>query len=65
MDLIEWIIGIVDMGMIVEDMVFYMIDKIDIVEGKIVEEVGLHKNILSNFVKVGFGFDEEAKLAMA
>jgi len=37
MDLIEWIVGIVDMEMIVEDVVVDMMDKTDVVEGKIVE----------------------------
>lgn len=64
MDLIEGIAGIADMELIVEDMVVDMIDKIDIDEGKIVREVDLHKHILTNFVKVGFGSAEEAKLAM-
>ena len=67
MDLIERIVGITDMEMIVEDMDFYMdmivVDMV--VESKIVGEVELHKHILTNFVKVGFGFAEEAKLAMA
>lgn len=64
MDLIEWIVGIVDMEMIVEDVVVDMMDKTDVVEGKIVEQVGLHKHILTKFVKVGFGFTEEAKPGM-
>ena len=72
MDLIRGIVGIDDMEMVVEDMDVDMTieNNIDIVvdmfvEGKIVEEVGLHKHILANFVKVGFDFSEEAKLAMA
>jgi len=67
MDLTRGIVGIVDTRMIVEDMVVDMTvgDKFDIVEGKIVGDFGLHKHILANFVKVGFGFIEEAKLAMA
>ena len=48
MDLIEGIVGIADMEMIVEDLAVDMA-----VEGKIVGEVGLHKNILRNFVRVG------------
>jgi len=56
MDLIEGIVGIVDMERIVEDMAIDMTvgDKIDIVEGKIVGEGGLHSHILANFVKFGF-----------
>jgi len=68
MDLIEGIVGIVDMEMIVEDMAVDMTveDTIDIVvEGKIVGDFGLHKHILTNFVKVGFGFSKEAKPTMA
>ena len=65
MDLIEGIVGIVDMEMIFEDMVVDMTDKIDVVEGKNFGEVELHKLIPANFVKVGFGFAEEAKPSMA
>ena len=45
-------------------MVVNMTDKIDIVEGKIVGEIGLHNHILANFVKFGFGSIEEAKPSM-
>ena len=51
------------MEMIVVDMAIDMMDKIDIIEGKIFAEVGLHNHILANFLKVGFGFAKEAKLA--
>ena len=67
MDLIEGIVGIADMeivvDMTVEDNIDIVVDMV--VEDKIVGEVGLHKHILANFVKVGFGFAEEAKPAMA
>lgn len=72
MDFIEGISGITKLEMVIEDMIVDMIveDNIDIVvdmvvEGKIFGEVGLHKHILAKFLKVDFGFAEEAKPAMA
>ena len=67
MALVEDVVGIVDIGMIVEDMVVGMVVDmvVGIVEDTFLEMVRLHNYIIANLVQVGFGIVVEAKPLMA